>query len=907
MPRIRFILRQPGLSDVSARYPLPYSFVILPSTQQHHTEAAPVIPVHVLRLLPPHSLSRAINPGLPSPFGYILAKGLSINRHCVSFLSALSSHEFLKSIHQIPPDERHELLEKFRTDFNYHSMWAERGSKELETLQMQYDIAQIIATLAPISYLPNELLANILIISVEQVGVDKTTLLEVCQKWRALVTRLWGELEVGTWTKPKRIERLVEQGPRFLAVVLDTAADEGRSVTSEKPYTALGLAWTSTLRWHSLTINSFPSKANILTNNIPFYPHIPFKNLKSLSVGPKCDSSDAINELMEVIANTEPPNLTSLTFATTMVFQQLDHSRWVSTYSQLRVLVVDGIKIREPIVILHHFACLEILELSGLTLDPPPRHDGLPLLQTLRRLWLKGTSIQWMAGQIFERLESCTLLQPVNPNTISQESIISLPLCTSITLQSHLVGILATFYAPVVNNIKLECNQWSTHRANREFDQVWGTRQRLEMSQLRVLFLKIICDDITLLRALQRMPTLEELSLDLPHPSARGVCFFAALCARPMVNFAGRTAEEWSRWARYGTKWQLKMCSSLVKLEVRYERWLRKGETDVVSPLLSAVAWSRQQSHSPLREFKLKLGDQPTLHLVGMMHGSASFMYFWGLIQGEPWIERAQEQIILQGCIEDPDSLCQTPRPQESGLFLSCLTAPIARFIGFNSKCGSFAFESIPAQFYNSFFNHLRAFHHHPLQPPLHPYNILPFFKHLEELSLSNVHLQPCPPAGLPLSRTLRILHICDTPLDWMDGLIFKRLVDCRIGLYSCKHVGGLSRVEMLSCTKMQFAGYEDAGILGSFRLPNLDSLLLALSQKEKSSSSSVTVQSLLLLVRYIRPRVLRICMKPKDEDLVVTLRSNMGNGIVVELSEDELIEDFGWGAVETELRWQLQ
>jgi len=47
--------------------------------------------------------------------------------------------------------------------------------------------------------------------------------------------------------------------------------------------------------------------------------------------------------------------------------------------------------------------------------------------------------------------------------------------------------------------------------------------------------------------------------------------------------------------------------------------------------------------------------------------------------------------------------------------------------------------------------------------------------------------------------------------------------------------------------------------------------------------------------------------MKPKDEDLVMTLRSNMGYGIVLELSEDELIEDFGWGAVETELRWQLQ
>ena len=908
MARIRFIWRLPGVSFGGlGSYLLPYVFVILPSTKQHPTEATPVIPVHVLRLFPPQGLSGVINSGLPSPFGCILAKGLDLNRHCVSFLSALSSRKYLKKIHQIPSEQRHELLEKFRTDFNYHSNWTERGSRELEALQMQYNIAQIIATLTPICYLPNELLANILIISVEQVGVDKTTLQEVCQKWRAIVSRLWGTLEVGTWTETKHIEELVKQGPSFLAVVVDTSADEVPSVTSKRPYAALELAWTSTSRWHSLTISSFPSRASILTNSIPFYPHLLFKNLKYLSVGPECDSSDALNELMEVIANTETPNLTSLTFAATVVFQQLDHSHWVKIYPQLKVLVVNGPKFREPIDLLHHFACLETLELSGLTLNPPPRHETLPLLQTLRRLWLKGTSIQWMAGQIFQRLESCTLLQPVDPHSISQEVIISLPLCTSITLQSHLVRILATFHSPVVNNIKVECNQWSAHRANREFDQVWSKRRSREMSQLKVLFLKIICDDTTLLGALQQMPALEELSLDLPHPSALGVDFFAALCARPVTTFAGRTTEEWGRWARYGTKWQLKICFSLFKLEIRYERWLRKGEADVVSPLLPAVAWSRKHSHSPLREFKLKLGDQPTLQLVGVMNGGAAFMHFWGLIRGEPWTESAQRQGVLQGCREDPDLLCRTPHSQESVLFRSCLTAPIARFIGLHSDSGSFPFESIPFQFYSSFFNHLRAFHHHPLQPPLHPYHILPFFKHLEELSLSNFIFQPCHSARLPLSRTLRILHICDTPLDWMDGQIFKRLVDCRIGLYNCERVGELSRVEMPSCTKMEFAGCRDPCIMECFRLPSLNSLLLVLSQKEKSPSYSATIQSILLLARSIRPRVLRICMKPEDQNIVETLRSNLGNGVAVELFEDGLVEDFGWGAVETDLRWRLQ
>lgn len=908
MGRIRFILRQPGVSSgILGPYPLPYIFVIFPSTKHNEADATPVVPVHVLRLLPGRSLSGAINSGLPNPFGSTLARILDPNRHCVSFLSALSSHDYLDRIHRIPPEQRHDLLEKFRTDFDYHSIWTESGSKELEALQMQYGVARIIATLAPICYLPTELLANILIISVEQVGVDKTTLQEVCQKWSALISGLWGNLELGTWTEPKQIEGLVEQGPWFLAVVVDTAPDEALFVTSKKPYAALELACTSTPRWYSFTINSFPSKANILANNIPFYPHIPFKNLKYLSVGPVCDSSDAINELMEVIANTETPNLTSLTFAATMVFQQLNHSYWVSIYSQLKVLVVNGTKIREPIDILHHFDCLEILELSGLTLNLPFHHDGLPLLQTLRRLWLKRTSIQWMAGRMFERLESCTLLHPVDPHSISQGSIISLPLCTSITLQSHLASILANFRSPLVNNINLECNQWSTHSANREFDQVWGKRQSREMSRLRVLCLKIICDDTSLLKALQQMPTLEELFLDVPRPSALGVDFFAALCAKPTTNFAGRTVGEWGRWARHGTKWQLKICFCLVHLEIRYERWLRRGETDVVSPLICAVAWSRKHSHCPLREFRLRLGDNPVLQLVGRMHGGASFMHFWELIQGEPWVERVQEHSIIQGCREDSDSLCRSPGIQGSSLFTSCLTAPIAQFIGLNSKYGSFPFGSIPVQFYNSFFSHLRVFHHHPLQPPLQPYHILPFFRHLEELSLSNFHFQPCPPDRLLLSRTLRRLHICDTPLDWMDGQLFKRLVDCRIGWYNCMHLGELGRVEMPSCTEMEFAGRKDPGILECFCLPNLDSLLLALPHLGQSSTSSATVQCILLLARSLRPRVLRICMKPKDENIAATLRSNMGSRVAVELSEDEHVEDFGWGAVETELRWQLQ
>ena len=478
MRRIELEIRQTTLSlfpDICGRYPLDYTFSVLPTAKRLQIQATPPIPEYVHRLLSSHGLSEAVfvPKSLPGAFDHILARGLGLKRHCITPLSAFSSIKCRQTLYRLSIVKRLLLLEEL---LDVHCSIVEGNRERLEFPQEQHVIARLIVTLqGPIYYLPSELLESIFLISVEQYAVPLSTLQRVCRTWRDIAARLWGTLRVGTWTKTKTIRAVIEANPLSMAVVIDTAMDEALSVISEKPYDALALTWASAVRWRSLVIDSFPSCTTTLAGSIPIYPLIALKNLESLYIGPGCNSSGCLSELMGAIASIGTPKLTSLTIAATSVFRQLNHSHWTHTYSQLTVLEIYSKIVGEPVDLLRYCVCLEILKLSGVISHHLSPDDDLPLLQTLRQLWLQQTSIQWMAGRVFERLESFTLLRPVDRYTILQGSITTLPVCTSITLQCHLIRNLAAFHASVVNTVMIECNEWRKPRANLEL-RVWGQR-----------------------------------------------------------------------------------------------------------------------------------------------------------------------------------------------------------------------------------------------------------------------------------------------------------------------------------------------------------------------------------------------------------------------------------------------
>ena len=558
-----------------------------------------------------------------SPFDHTLARNLDLDRHCIPLVSALSSPEYRKKISQFPNTERQLLFDEFLRDFKHHRARVKGNSRQLKCLEEQYGIARFFASLRPPIYqLPTELLSEILHISAESLDVPQDTLRLVCRTWRDLVVRLWGVLRVATWTEIESITGIVNRGPRSLDVVIDaidTTMDEGPSVPSTNPYAALAFAWDSAPRWRSLIINSFPSTASILAYNVTFDPDVPLTGLNSLSFRQGCDSSDGVQYIMEAIASTATPKLDSLTLAAATVLRQLDPSHWVHVLSRLTALDVDVAKIGEPVDLLRHCAHLERLKLSGIVSHRLFPEDDLPFLNTLRQLWLKQTSIQWMVGRIFQRLESCTLFRPVDAHTMSGASIVDLPVCMNITLQSYLINILAAFNAPVANNIRIECNQSSKARASLEFGRAWSRNWVHGMRCLKILSLNMVCDDRLLLETLRQMSSLEELTLELPHPGTLRVGFFKGMCATPMKPFTGKTEDEWAKWTYDDTLWEAKICPSLVSLQLQYKRWLRRGEMDTVTPMFIGVAWSRRTVSTPLQHFDLKLGkDAPLLALVGM-------------------------------------------------------------------------------------------------------------------------------------------------------------------------------------------------------------------------------------------------------------------------------------------------
>jgi hypothetical protein len=239
--RIRIYLREQGLSpETLGPFLLDYTFAVLPSSDKLHDEVTPPMPVHVRRLLSSTGLSEAIFPNaLPGPFDHAFATSLDDHRRCIP-LSACSSPECLGIIYGLSAHERQSILDKILHDY---FILVNDHSRELEYLRRQYAIAQLVLSLqGPIHYLPNELLGEIFLISVEQLGVTWKTLQGVCRTWRALIPRLWGALQVGTWTERQKIETVVEQNPLSIFVVIDTTIDETLSVTSETPYAALALA-----------------------------------------------------------------------------------------------------------------------------------------------------------------------------------------------------------------------------------------------------------------------------------------------------------------------------------------------------------------------------------------------------------------------------------------------------------------------------------------------------------------------------------------------------------------------------------------------------------------------------------------------------------------------------------------
>jgi hypothetical protein len=253
-------------------------------------------------------------------------------------------------------------------------------------------------------------------------------------------------------------------------------------------------------------------------------------------------------------------------------------------------------------------------------------------------------------------------------------------------------------------------------------------------STLRSLHLRIQCVQRAMVNAFHCMNSLEELTFSFKHPWDFGRALFHALRPKhsPLVN---------SIPVKYC--WCVDVLPSLTSLVLHYMRGHRSDADYETIPLVRAVAWSRIQAESSLRELKVWAGSRNAVDY-------ASTDYF-------------REHLDMEKCCDNLDKLvCTSTLTQELTIYREswrCLTKLL------DSKYDPLAIFSRlrVLDIRGGWFQSARI--------------ILSDLKQLRQIKIlrvTNVVLVPVlPDTRLPLFSTLREIYLEEAPTEWMSGHVF--------------------------------------------------------------------------------------------------------------------------------------
>jgi hypothetical protein len=141
-----------------------------------------------------------------------------------------------------------------------------------------------------------------------------------------------------------------------------------------------------------------------------------------------------------------------------------------SIYCSLTTFIAKVPKMNQPVDLLPHFMHLEVLELTNLLLLIVDNGSPLPLAHTLHRLYLKSVSIQWMGGQLFSKLENCTIIAPLTGPSLHHD--VQLPACTQLHFENWNISPIGKFFAPALDNMRVMSNAWSPYTGNGQVVQL---------------------------------------------------------------------------------------------------------------------------------------------------------------------------------------------------------------------------------------------------------------------------------------------------------------------------------------------------------------------------------------------------------------------------------------------------
>ena len=656
--------------------------------------------------------------------------------------------------------------------------------RSLQILNEQYSNVQYFVT--PVHRLPVEILIGIFHFMFDN-HPSLVVLMLVCRRWYNAIEAMPGlqiPLKLRTWTTPEVVRRATSgAASRVLRLTVDTNQDAGLGGPSVERYSAIVIAIESASQWRSLMVHSLPKGGQlddsalrgILSMDIP-----PMIRLEELKITSEVEPSPLVDRLLQNIAATAMGGLTTMEINSSYSFQSLHRVTSTHTFHSLTTLRVVLRKMSEPIDILPRFPRLEVLDATNLFVPSYQSDSPLPFIQTLRLLYLKSVSVGWMAGQMFPHLAVCTIITPPSPFLALD---VYLPTCKEFHFDHRSTALFRRFQVPMVSSLVVNGNHWTP---------LQGSQGLLEMCMAglgtvlrpRVLRLAILCNGSVLLMALQHLPALEELNLELPRPSALGRGFFTSLLARPTTIPYDTVKSEWFEWAEKQNDWHATICPSLRVFNLHYQRWLRPGERiGFVSPLL-ALGWTRKKTGMPLQ--------------TSCVHMRANSRK-WGRVELVP--EKPQALIELDIPHLEPLRLKKEAFEFVFRAYLTSAALSVIDKPNFGN-CVPYVTEA----FFGRSFSRIRVLSIQGDFDGKSTLNVLHCFHHLEGLSLTNVRVSLYPHDNdLPLLQTLQRLSIHGGCAKWLDGHTFVKIASFSVMFISPWRDSFPNRVNMPACTHIFF------------------------------------------------------------------------------------------------------
>ncbi len=652
----------------------------------------------------------------------------------------------------------------------------------LETLEQQHYNLQCCVT--PTHRLPAEIMMEIFRIAID-IGQLRSGLMHVCRRWCRIIegmASIWAFLDLGAGLTSQRLQYMLSRASTHpLTVRIDT--DEAR-ITAGELHSSLAMASNKSSQWQALTIISLPQDEPDaqVDDAITSMKLQPMKLLRHLTVKEPV-FTPLLRILLQNVATEAVGNLVSMEIHSPPAIQYLFPQVRVSVYGSLTTFIAKLPKMSHPIDLLPYFMRLEVLDLTNLHLSITDNGSSLPYAHTLRHLRLKAVSIQWMGSQVFSQLEDCTIIAPLTDAILHHD--VQLPACTKLHFENWGISPIGQFFAPALDHMRVQSNAWSPYTGNRQVVQLVRAGFGIGIKP-KYLSLRVVCKDKVLLAALQLLPGLAELRLDVPRPSALGKRFFTALLAKPGNQGTDELQFDWRELFReHSTGWRCTVCPSLRILELKYQQWLRPGYNDDFLPPLFALSYSREKAATPL---------QLQVHYKSSMNSLES----WN---------------------------STLPQVKEA---ISCLTIP---------HHGKITHFSLQTRGWNN------AVHENALFVPfLHRLqililsghwtaerkvlNVLPLCHELRELDLCSISVPPLAhDVDLPFVHTLQKLSLRNSTLAWIGGLVFAQLQRFEVDEHSWPETFN-QKVGMPACTHIVFEQYKlkHLPILQSnFHLPSLD------------------------------------------------------------------------------------